>query len=552
MENDPHDSVLRQIQTLYSVGTFTGLGDGQLLERFATLRGDAAELAFAALVERHGPMVVRVCRRILKNADDTQDAFQATFLVLVRKGRTLRNRDSVGNWLYGVAFRIAIDARASSRRRQAHERLYARGKHDEVLAHGDDLDRSDLATVLDEELARLPDRYREPIVLCHLQGLTHEEAAHRLGWPVGTVRSRLARGRERLRGRLLRRGLVLPAGALTGATFEEASGAVAESLAELTIRSAAQYAASPARGSGALISAQVVQLIEGVMKSMFLNTLKTPTLCLIAGCLLASGAAVVALEAGTAQDEPRPASTPDLPQEPVQAKSPAGEPVLNQLKGQSKLLSILPNKTKVKKGQLICEFDSSKFEDELPDQTIRVSVAQNAYESARLAREVAEIAVREYTQGVYKLQMQEIRGEIAVAEGRRAVAEEEYTALKKDHKESDLVVRKARQKVNRATIALESAHSKKSLLERFTYELKFKEFRSNVEKCRMDELTNETKWDLEKKKLEALDRAIQLCKIYAAADGVVILDQRIDPAFPISERQVLFHLVTADQPSLPK
>src|SRR4051794_34328795 len=123
MENDPHDSVLRQIQTLYSVGTFTGLGDGQLLERFATLQGDAAELAFAALVERHGPMVVRVCRRILKNADDTQDAFQATFLVLVRKGRTLRNRDSVGNWLYGVAFRVAIDARASSRRRRTHERL---------------------------------------------------------------------------------------------------------------------------------------------------------------------------------------------------------------------------------------------------------------------------------------------------------------------------------------------------------------------------------------------------------------------------------------------
>ena len=280
---------------------------------------------------------------------------------------------------------MAIDARASSRRRQTHERLYAHGKHDEGLAHSDDLDRSDLASVLDEELARLPERYREPIVLCDLQNLTHEEAAHRLGWPVGTVRSRLSRGRERLRGRLVRRGLVLPAVGLLEAITEEALASVPKALADLTVKAAVRYAAPATRGTGTLIAARVVKLTEGAIQSMFLTKLKTAALCLVVGGLLASGVGVVAYEAGSGQDETRRVAAPE-PSETkaqanetkAQANTPFGEPVLNKLDGNPRLVSMLPGKTTVKKGQLICEFDSTELQNQLANLSIQVSVAESA------------------------------------------------------------------------------------------------------------------------------------------------------------------------------
>ena len=164
--------------------------------------GEAAELAFAALVERHGPMVLRVCRAVLADPHDTQDAFQATFLVLVKKARGLWVRDSLGPWLHQVAYRTASCARLAAARRHRHERCAAAlRKEARVEVH------DDLARVLHEEIERLPERFRAPLVLCDLEGRSHEQAARHLGWPVGTVKSRQARGRERLRDRLRRRGL---------------------------------------------------------------------------------------------------------------------------------------------------------------------------------------------------------------------------------------------------------------------------------------------------------------------------------------------------------
>jgi RNA polymerase sigma-70 factor (ECF subfamily) len=211
---DP-SAVVRDVQTLFSAGAVGGLTDRQLLERFVTRRDAGAEAAFTALVQRHDPLVWGVCRRILNDPHAAADAFQATFVVLVRKAATVCVEDSLGRWLYGVSRRVARRARIRNDRRSARE---GRGVERLVGPNSDpDPDRSELLARLDEEIGRLPERYRAAVVLCDLGRLSHEEAARQLGCAVGTVGSRLARGRQRLRDRLTRRGLVVPsAGALGG------------------------------------------------------------------------------------------------------------------------------------------------------------------------------------------------------------------------------------------------------------------------------------------------------------------------------------------------
>ena len=193
-------AVLRQMHTLFTAGTCNGLSDRQLLERFVARRDAVAELAFTTLVERHGPMVLGVCRRILANSHEAEDAFQATFLVLVRQAGSIRVDGSLGRWLYGVATRVAARARANARRRHARERSGL--NRIEAESHDTAMNAADLAdvqSILAEELRKLPARFQAPIVLCDLEGLSHEEAALFLGCPVGTVKSRLSRARARLR-----------------------------------------------------------------------------------------------------------------------------------------------------------------------------------------------------------------------------------------------------------------------------------------------------------------------------------------------------------------
>src|SRR4051812_28004742 len=166
---------LRQIHTLFSVGTMGRLTDGQLLEHYTTPGGDRAELAFTVLVERHGPMVLRVCREVLRDEHEARDAFQATFLVLVRRAGPLWTRDSLGPWLNQVARRVAACARAAAARRRRLEREAAEG----AILSGCDPGRDDLGPAIREEVGRLPERYRMPIVLCYLEGLTQRQAAMR-------------------------------------------------------------------------------------------------------------------------------------------------------------------------------------------------------------------------------------------------------------------------------------------------------------------------------------------------------------------------------------
>jgi RNA polymerase sigma factor (sigma-70 family) len=165
-----------------------GLTDGQLLESFL---GGQDEAAFEALVRRHGPMVLGVCRRVLRIHHDAEDAFQATFLVLVRKGDTIRPREMVANWLFGVAYRTAQKARGRIARRRVREAQVKEMPEPEAVAPEEGW--GDWRPLLDQELSRLPDKYRVPVVLCDLEGKTGKEAARQLGWPEGTVSSRLAR-----------------------------------------------------------------------------------------------------------------------------------------------------------------------------------------------------------------------------------------------------------------------------------------------------------------------------------------------------------------------
>ncbi len=226
-------AALRHINRLFADGTVTGLSDAQLLERFRD-RADAE--AFEALVARHGPMVLSVCRGIVRDPCDAEDAFQATFLVLVKKGGTIRGRGSLGGWLYRVAHRVAIQANAAAARRRRHERQA--GQMVVATSTSGPAAPDELLPALHGEIARLPEKYRLAIVLCDLEGMTQAQAAVQLHWSERTIRHRLAEARARLKRRLVRRGLT-PDGASLGALFlREARSAVPPAWQEATVRAA--------------------------------------------------------------------------------------------------------------------------------------------------------------------------------------------------------------------------------------------------------------------------------------------------------------------------
>jgi RNA polymerase sigma factor (sigma-70 family) len=277
--------VLRYLRQVAGAPSTSGTTDAQLLERFVSRHDQGA---FAALVQRHGPMVFGLCRRLLHNIHDAEDAFQAAFLILARKAASIRKRCAVGPWLYGVAYRTALKARARSAQRRERETPLVDLPALEPLS---DWAWRELKLVLDEEIQRLPARYRVSVVLCYLEGLTYTEAARQLGCPPGTVSGRLARARELLRSRLRLRGFTLSAGLLGGLlTAEAAPASVPLALVHSTVAASATAATGPA-AAGAL-SAQVVALVEGVHKAMQLTRLKImTTVLLVAGLVGASGVA---------------------------------------------------------------------------------------------------------------------------------------------------------------------------------------------------------------------------------------------------------------------
>jgi RNA polymerase sigma factor (sigma-70 family) len=281
--------VIRHLERLIGRGSVVGLSEGQLVARFVTERD---ELAFEAIVTRHGPMVLGVCRRLLHDPQDVEDAFQATFLVLVKKAGSLRDRELLAKWLHGVAVRVASRARRDRSRRLKRERsgtfvaAFARpddggGEHDALLER------------LDLEVARLPDRFRAPVVLCYLQGLTHDQAAVRVGCPVGTIRSRLARARELLRARLRRLGMAPAPGFLPALRVLHEISSLPHSLLSRTVAAAAEVAAGRCVSVG-IVTAQTSTLTRGVLRAMSL-TKTTTAIAVLALCGAIGAGAGIAL-----------------------------------------------------------------------------------------------------------------------------------------------------------------------------------------------------------------------------------------------------------------
>jgi RNA polymerase sigma factor (sigma-70 family) len=285
------------------------LTDGQLLEDYIRHRH---ETALEALVRRHGPMVWGVCRRVLRNYHDAEDAFQAAFLVLVRKATSIVPRAMVGNWLYGVAFQTALKARITAAKRGSRERQVTEVPEPAVMER--DL-WHDLQPLLDRELSLLPDKYRVAIVMCDLEGKTRRQAARQLGVPDGTLAARLARGRVMLAKRLARHGLAVSGGSLAVVFAQSAASAgVPDSVVSSTIRAASFFAAGQAAATGP-VSVKAAALTEGVLRAMLMSKLKAVVAVLLVLGFIVTGATVLSGRTTSAPDgQPateRPAATPE-------------------------------------------------------------------------------------------------------------------------------------------------------------------------------------------------------------------------------------------------
>ena len=281
------NTVISYLRMTLCSRTAASAPDEELLERFVTQRD---EPAFTALLRRHGPMVWGVCQRLLAHRQDAEDAFQVTFLILARKAAAISRRQLLANWLFGVARRAALNMRAMRARRARHEQSC--GDLPDVQATVE-TPWDDIHAVLDEELARMPTKYRLPLLLCGLEGMTHADAGKYLGWPTGTVAGRLSRGRELLRTRLLRRGVTAPAAALTAVLAPDAvSAAVPPQLVATSVRSAAALVMA-GQSAAAVVSPAVAMLMREVLRKMFLSRLlMTTTLMAVLALTLATAGAI--------------------------------------------------------------------------------------------------------------------------------------------------------------------------------------------------------------------------------------------------------------------
>ncbi len=315
MAADTLSPVVQYLRRVTAPPPSPDLSDGELLERFA---GQRDQTAFAALVQRHGPMVMGVCRRLLRDRHEAEDAWQATFLILVRKAGAIARRELVAGWLYGVAYRTAKRARVVAARRQARERPADTGA---ILAKDSAEVWPDLRPILDEEIQRLPEKYRLPVILCYFENKTNSEAARLLNCPRGTIATRLARARERLRVYLTRRGITLSAGGLALLLSQEAMSAVVPGmLAAGAIRAGLVVTAGTTAAGG--ISASATILAQGVMRMMVFTKLKVALALILAAGVVGSGSGLVGLRMRASanaaeQPEQKVAGKPPTPAAPV-------------------------------------------------------------------------------------------------------------------------------------------------------------------------------------------------------------------------------------------
>lgn len=348
MQSGSSGTVLGHLHTLFVVGAVGALSDEQLLERLLTGKKDDAEAAFGVLVQRHGPMVLGVCRGVLKDPHDTADAFQATFLVLARRVGSIRLRGSLAPWLYGVARRVSVRARVAAARRQLLERQAADAP---AFRYGPEEDRHEDLAALHEEIARLPGKYRLPVVLCYLEGLSYEMAARSLHLTESTIRGRLARARKLLAVRLGHRGVAIATGLLAAGCPRQSSATVPSAMANATVQTAVQIVKDVA-----VVRDAVTALTEGVLRSMLMTKIKFLSSAVLTTGMLTLGALVFARQ-GT-EDRP-PAQGVDRAVQPGDSRTNLGAAVTAQ-EGQDEKAEVEESLAKMVDGRIIRSADLTK------------------------------------------------------------------------------------------------------------------------------------------------------------------------------------------------
>src|SRR5262249_55281744 len=314
MASAPIDTMLRQLRDWHTHQVLGDVSDSQLLQRFTARREEAA---FAALVRRHGPMVLGVSRRILHAVQDAEDVFQATFLLLARKAASIRKQSSLGSWLHGVAHRLALRTKEQRTRRRAYEKRAADMRDTATTA----TQWPDVQAVLDQALDALPEKYRAALILCYLEGLTHADAAQHLGCQLATLRSHVARGRKLLRERLIKQGLTLSTAGIVSLLLANTTSASAPTaLTKTTVKIALAFAAG--HKAAAICSDSVAGLVEGGLRTMFFSKVKIASVVFVAAAIL-SAACGLTQSAATSDEpaaKPRQEPAPANPQAADDAK----------------------------------------------------------------------------------------------------------------------------------------------------------------------------------------------------------------------------------------
>jgi RND family efflux transporter MFP subunit len=403
------NAIIRYLRQLTGSANANGASDAELLERYVR---DRDEAAFELLLWRHGTLVFNVCRRVLPREQDAEDAFQATFLAFVRKASSISRRGSVAAWLYKVAFRVALEARERARKTVAVEKPGG-----EMLAVHPVFDSqwSDVRPILDEELNRLPERLRRPIILCYLEGKSNEEAAQELGCRLGTIYSRLSRGRELLRLRLQRRGVTLSVTALTAVlTASAVESAPAIPLMRTAVHAALAFGHS---SSAAAVSPRVATLAEGVLRTMFVTKLKIAAVMLLIIGVAAGGVWSQARTAGPQTEARADDPSPKPKAGDKKDAKPIGVKVVKPKRGlvflmnasakviaaqQQQVVPLVSGTVKevlvdigdqVKKGQTLLVLDAPLVTQELEQARVALDMAQAQMEEARsqVATAMAEV-----------------------------------------------------------------------------------------------------------------------------------------------------------------
>ena len=556
MRGRSNAEVAGPLRMLFTVGAAGTLSDGELLDRYREGRAEEAEQAFAALVDRHGAMVRHVCNAALGDHHDAADAFQATFLVLSRRSGSIRRLESVAPWLFGVARRVSAKAKVRAARRRRFERSGLDWDLDRHPAPDHDGQRPEDWAPLHEEIDRLPARYRDPIVLCHLEGLGHEQAAARLGCPLGTLRTRLTRGRARLRDRLARRGLAPASAPIAPAPLV--------SVPTVWVTDAARLAIA-ARGLSA----------TGLAVPLALSTLRSMTMTAVFRSIAFGGATLIVLGAGLGGlaayqggDAPAPSNPttavpavqqPETePNPPEQAEAPRAEPgpladvVYSRVEGETTVIMAQPDGTSVKKDQLVMELDTANLHDAIYDQQIAEQRVNADYQNAIRTREVAELDATLYREGTFPMEETIAQGEIRLAQAELELAQDRLKRqqrLSKSAMAPEEEVKEAQVTVLRAELNLIKAQTSLNVLKHYQYERQLRSLEAAVEMARAMEFVLQSSFKVEKEKGEKLRRMIERCKIYAPGDGVLHYPPGIEEEAAVFSGQLLFWIEPSPKPA---